>query len=119
MQVTKNLFLWPQQSYIRKAIEIPLAMFLNALWSKTRMLEIYLSIAEWGKGIYGAEAASQTYFHKPASALSQEEAALLAAALPNPKHRNPAHPSAYHVRYADNLLKGANGDINMSCLKLK
>ena len=117
MQVSKNLFLWPQQSYIRKALEIPMSMALDALWPKARMLEVYLSIAEWGQGIYGAEAAAQAYFHKPASALNREEAALLAAALPNPRTRNPAHPSSYHVRYAGILMRGANEDVNMDCLR--
>lgn len=116
MQVTKNLFLWPQQSYIRKAIEIPLATALDTLWPKSRMMEIYLSIAEWGNGIYGAEAASQTYFNKSASALTPYEAALLAAALPSPKRRNPAHPSTYHARHAANLQKSSGADIDTSCL---
>ncbi|NBO19444.1 MAG: monofunctional biosynthetic peptidoglycan transglycosylase, partial [Proteobacteria bacterium] len=87
MQVTKNLFLWPQPSYIRKAIEIPVAIFLNTIWPKSRMMEVYLSVAEWGTGIYGAEAAAKTYFHKHASELTAGEAALLAAALPNPRRR--------------------------------
>ena len=116
MQVAKNLFLWPQQSYIRKAIELPMALFLNAVWSKSRMMENYLSVAEWGKGIYGVEAAAQTYFHKPASSLTQEEAALLAAALPNPKNRNPARPSPYHARYAAAIAKSASGS-SIACIQ--
>ncbi len=116
MQVTKNLFLWPQQSYIRKAIEIPMAMYLSALWSKKRMMENYLSIAEWGNGIFGIEAASQNYFHKSARALSWSQAAFLAAALPNPRQRNPNNPSAYHLRYATNLMKWGKEDMDMSCL---
>jgi len=63
------------------------------MWSKKRMLEIYLNIAQWGPDLYGAEAASLRYFHKPASQLTQREAVLLAAALPNPEARNPAKPS--------------------------
>jgi monofunctional glycosyltransferase len=117
MQVTKNLFLWQQPSYIRKAIEIPLAMILDLLWSKSRMMEVYLSIAEWGEGIYGVEAAAQAYFHKPASALTRAEAALLAAALPSPKRRHPKRPSDYYARYAGNLMKWANADVDMSCLR--
>ena len=117
MQVTKNLFLWPHHSYVRKAAEIPLAMALNILWSKSRMIEVYLSVAQWGNGIFGAEAAAQAYFHKPASKLTQGEAALLAAALPNPTRRNPAHPSAYHSRYANILLKSAGENMDMSCLR--
>lgn len=117
MQVTKNLFLWPQHSYIRKAIEIPFAMFLNTIWSKKRMIEVYLSVAEWGKGIYGAEAAAQAYFKKHASELTQEESALLAAALPSPLRRNPAHPSSYHQRRANILLRSLNEELDMSCLR--
>ena len=117
MQVTKNIFLWPQHSYIRKTIEIPLAMALNAFWPKRRMLEVYLSIAEWGDGIYGAEAASQTYFHKSAGKLSQYEAALLTAALPSPKRRNPTNPSAYQAQYTNNLLRRTDEDIDLSCLR--
>lgn len=116
MQVAKNLFLWPQQSYIRKAIEIPIAIYLTVIWPKPRMLEVYLSIAEWGDGIYGVEAAAQSYFHKSASALTAEEASLLATALPNPKQRNPNHPSAYHSSYAQSIQKWANNDVDMSCL---
>ncbi|HUG60996.1 MAG TPA: monofunctional biosynthetic peptidoglycan transglycosylase [Methylomirabilota bacterium] len=93
MQTAKNLFLWPGRSYVRKALEIPLALYMDAVWSKRRMMEIYLNIAEWGPGIYGAEAAAKAYFGKPAAKLSRREAALMAAALPNPAARNPASPS--------------------------
>jgi monofunctional glycosyltransferase len=117
MQVTKNLFLWPQQSYIRKAIEIPIAMYLDLIWSKRHMMEVYLSIAEWGDGIFGAEAAAQAYFHKHAKDLNREEAALLAAALPNPKDRNPNRPGEYYRGYASSLVRWANADVDMSCLR--
>jgi monofunctional glycosyltransferase len=103
MQVSKNLFLWPSRSYLRKAIEIPITMTAEALWPKARMLEIYLNIAEWGPGIFGAEAAAQTYFKKPASALNEREAALLATALPNPLTRNPRTPSDLHRRLGVNI----------------
>lgn len=93
MQTAKNVFLWPGHSYIRKALEIPLALGVDAFWPKRRILEIYLNVAEWGDGIFGIEAAAQTYFHKHASALDEHEAALLAAILPNPHARNPLHPS--------------------------
>lgn len=117
MQVTKNLFLWPQHSYLRKTIELPLALYLNTLWPKKRMLEVYLSVAEWGKGIYGAEAAAQIYFHKSANKLSQKESSLLAASLPSPLRRNPAHPSAAHSRYAAILQKSLNEDMDLSCIR--
>jgi monofunctional glycosyltransferase len=101
MQTAKNLFLWPSHSYIRKGLEIPLALGLDAVWPKWRILEIYLNVAEWGDGIFGIEAASETYFHKHASDLDPQESALLAAVLPNPHIRNPVHPSrhvAFHAK---------------------
>jgi monofunctional biosynthetic peptidoglycan transglycosylase len=93
MQVAKNLFLWPSRSYVRKALEIPLAVVLDLVWSKRRMVEIYLNIAEWGEGTFGAEAAARKHFGKPARELTRREAVLLAASLPNPLARNPGRPS--------------------------
>jgi len=92
MQVARNLYLWEDRNYVRKALEVPLSYVMTALWSKKRMLEVYLNIAQWGPDLYGAEAASRRYFHKPASRLTRREAVLLAAALPNPEARNPAKP---------------------------
>lgn len=100
MQTVKNLFLWPSRSVLRKGIEIPMALILDRLWGKHRMLEVYLNIVEWGDGLYGAQAAARHYFNKPASALSAEESALLATSLPNPKLRDPAHPGALQRRLA-------------------
>ncbi len=94
MQVAKNLFLWKSRSVLRKSIEIPLAVGLELMWPKERILEVYLNIAEWGPGVFGAEAAAQHHFRKPASRLSEREAALLAVALPNPLIRVPSRPSA-------------------------
>ncbi len=74
MQTAKNLFLWPGRSPIRKGIEIPMALVLGIVWPKTRVMEIYLNIAEWGDGIFGVEAAAQHYFHKNASQLTAGEA---------------------------------------------
>lgn len=93
MQVAKNLFLWPGRSYVRKAMEIPIALYLGFVWPKQRMMEVYLNIAEWGEGVFGAEAAARRYFRKSAAELSRREAALLVAALPNPLRRDPARPS--------------------------
>jgi monofunctional glycosyltransferase len=104
MQVVKNLFLWPSRSYVRKAIEIPLAYSIEALWSKRRILEIYLNIAEWGPGIFGAEAAARYHFRKPALLLTAREAALLAVSLPNPFERQAGRPGPGTLRLADNLL---------------
>jgi len=93
MQTVKNLFLWNSRSYVRKALEVPLALYVNAIWPKRRQLEIYLNIAEWGPGIFGIEAAAQYYFKIPAARLNRAQSALLAVALPNPKLRNPKKPS--------------------------
>ncbi|OYW66615.1 MAG: monofunctional biosynthetic peptidoglycan transglycosylase [Bosea sp. 12-68-7] len=93
MQTAKNVFLWPGRSYVRKALEIPLALAIDLAWGKRRVIEVYLNVAEWGEGLYGAEAAAQRYFGKPAARLTSTEAARLAAALPNPLLRNPARPS--------------------------
>ncbi|HEX2841474.1 monofunctional biosynthetic peptidoglycan transglycosylase [Hyphomicrobium sp.] len=92
MQVTKNLFLWNAKSYIRKIIEIPLTLVMEVVWPKQRILEVYLNIAEWGPGIFGAEAAARHHFRKSAAQLNDREAALLAAVLPNPVARDAGSP---------------------------
>src|SRR6266852_7735523 len=93
-QLAKNLFLWPGHSYVRKALEFPLALWIDLVVPKRRQLEIYLNIAEWGpNGEFGAEAGARRAFGKPAAALSASEAALLAAALPNPIRRDTRRPS--------------------------
>jgi monofunctional glycosyltransferase len=104
MQVVKNLFLWPSKSLIRKAIEIPLTFVIEAVWPKRRILEIYLNIAEWGPGIFGAEAAARYHFSKPAALLTPQEAALLAVSLPNPFERSAGAPGPGTLRLAGNLL---------------
>jgi monofunctional biosynthetic peptidoglycan transglycosylase len=93
MQTAKNLYLWPLPTYVRKPLEIPMALWLNLIWSKRRTLEVYLNIAEWGEGIYGIEAASQHYFKKPAARLNAREAAQLAVSLPNPIRRDAGSPT--------------------------
>ncbi|SFC68928.1 monofunctional biosynthetic peptidoglycan transglycosylase [Bosea sp. CRIB-10] len=93
MQTAKNLFLWPGRSYLRKGMELPMALAIDLAWPKRRVIEVYLNIAEWGDGIFGAEAAAQRHFGKPASRLTPAEAARLAGALPNPILRNPSRPS--------------------------
>jgi monofunctional biosynthetic peptidoglycan transglycosylase len=100
MQTAKNLFLWNARSFIRKAMEVPLAIWIDMVLSKKRIMEIYLNIAEWGDGIYGVEAASWTYFGRPASELTATQAALLAVTLPNPLARDPAKPGKGLVRLA-------------------
>lgn len=109
MQTAKNLFLWPSRSYIRKGLEIPLALLVDLIWSKRRLMENYLNIAEWGEGLFGAEAAARRYFGKPARDLSRYEAALLATALPNPILRNPGRPSPRHRSLARRLVERMNG----------
>lgn len=100
MQTAKNVFLWPGRTFLRKGLEAYLTLYVEALWPKERILEVYLNIVELGPGLYGAEAAAQVYFGKPASALSGREAALLAAVLPAPLDRSPARPSDYVARRA-------------------
>lgn len=103
MQTVKNLFLWPSKSYVRKAVEIPLALGTEKMWPKERMLEIYLNIAEWGPGIFGAEAAARYHFGKSAATLTAREASLLAVSLPNPFDRQAGRPGAGTQRLADNI----------------
>lgn len=93
MQTAKNLFLWPGRSYLRKGLELPIALAIDLAWPKRRVIEVYLNIAEWGDGVFGAEAAAQRHFGKPAARLTPAEAARLAGALPNPILRNPSRPS--------------------------
>ncbi|HCL6631044.1 TPA: monofunctional biosynthetic peptidoglycan transglycosylase [Citrobacter freundii] len=94
-QTAKNLFLWDGRSWVRKGLEAWLTLGMETVWSKKRILTVYLNIAEFGDGIFGVEAAAQRYFHKPASRLSLSEAALLAAVLPNPLRFKANAPSGY------------------------
>lgn len=94
-QTVKNLFLWEGRSWLRKGLEAGLTVGVETVWSKKRILTVYLNIAEFGEGVFGVEAAAQRYFGKPASRLSQSEAALLAAVLPNPLRFKAAAPSGY------------------------
>jgi monofunctional biosynthetic peptidoglycan transglycosylase len=96
-QTAKNLFLWSGRSFVRKGLEAGLAVSLEALWGKKRILEVYLNIAEFGKGIYGVEAASQHYFGRSASKLTMNQAARLAVLLPSPRTRNP-NALTYYLR---------------------
>lgn len=94
-QTAKNLFLWRDQTYVRKAVELYFTELMEVLWPKRRILEVYLNIAQFGPGVYGVQAASTRYFGKPAAQLTPAEAALLAAALPAPSRLRVATPSAY------------------------
>lgn len=100
-QTAKNLFLWDGRSWVRKGLEAGLTLGIETVWSKKRILTVYLNIAEFGDGVFGVEAASQRYFHKPASKLTMSEAALLAAVLPNPIRFKASAPTGYvHSRQA-------------------
>ena len=117
MQTIKNLFLWQSRSYIRKGIEIPLAYVASALWPKRRMLEIYLNIAEWGPGVFGAQAAARYHFHASASKLTRRQAAQMAAALPNPWVRNAGRPGPKTRALARRMEKRlARGGAPLDCI---
>ena len=94
-QTAKNVFLFPNRSYIRKGLEAYFTVLIELLWGKERIMEMYLNVIEMGDGIYGIEAASQAYFNKPASDLTKSQAALIAACLPNPRKYNAGDPSAF------------------------
>jgi monofunctional biosynthetic peptidoglycan transglycosylase len=94
-QTAKNVFLWPGRSWIRKGLEVYFTFLIEKIWSKERIMEVYLNVIEFGDGVYGAEAAAQTYLHKSAADLSPADAALMAVVLPNPLKFQLDHPSGY------------------------
>ncbi|MGB5345948.1 MAG: monofunctional biosynthetic peptidoglycan transglycosylase [Woeseia sp.] len=104
-QVAKNLYLWRGRSFVRKGFEAYFTLLIEASWSKRRILEVYLNIAEFGPGIYGAGTAATTFFGKPPAAMSDREAALLAAVLPNPVRLHADRPSEY-VRKRQGWIAG-------------
>jgi monofunctional biosynthetic peptidoglycan transglycosylase len=103
-QVAKNLFLWSGRSYFRKGLEAYFTVLIEGFWPKRRILEVYLNIAEFGSGTYGAEAAAQRFFRKSAARLSRSDAAVLAAVLPNPVRLSAAAPSRYVEQRRDWIL---------------
>lgn len=103
-QVAKNLFLWSGRSYFRKGLEAYFTLLIEGCWPKRRILEVYLNIAEFGYGTYGAEAAAQRFFHRSAARLSRNDAAVLAAVLPNPVRLSAAAPSRYVQQRRDWIL---------------
>lgn len=118
-QVAKNLFLWPSRSYLRKALELPLALWIDLVWSKRRIVEVYVNIAEWAPGIYGAEAAAQHHFGKSGKSLSRDQAARLAAALPNPAVRDAGQPGPQVRAKARTIRRRVNSTVPyLDCLKL-
>jgi monofunctional biosynthetic peptidoglycan transglycosylase len=95
MQTAKNVFLWPGRDWVRKGFEAYFTVLIELVWGKARIIEIYLNVVEWGPGVYGAEAAAQYHFHKSAKALTAEEAARLAAILPDPLKWSASRPDRY------------------------
>jgi len=117
-QLAKNLFLWPGRSYVRKALELPLALWMDLVISKRRQIEIYLNIVEWGPGgKFGAEAAARRAFRKSASSLSPLQAAMMAAILPNPLRRDPAKPSPQLHKLASVIAARASAEGNDQCIR--
>lgn len=104
-QVAKNVFLWPKRSWLRKGLEVYFTILIEAMWSKKRILEVYLNVIEMGQGVYGAEAAAQYYFYKSAKSLSRKEAALIIAILPNPQKWDAKRPSVYVNRRANSIVR--------------
>jgi monofunctional biosynthetic peptidoglycan transglycosylase len=94
-QTAKNVFLWPSRNLIRKGLEAYFTFLIETIWTKERIMEVYLNVIEMGPGIYGIEAASQTFYNRPASKLTRQQAAMIAAVLPNPIRWSPAKPTGY------------------------
>jgi monofunctional biosynthetic peptidoglycan transglycosylase len=103
-QTAKNVFLWQGRSWLRKGLEVYFTFLIENLWSKERIMEVYLNVIETGDGIYGAEAAAQTYFYVPAKKLNKWQSALITACYPNPRKRNPAKPSTYITNRANQIV---------------
>ncbi len=103
--MVKNLFLTTERSLVRKGVEFTLVPMVEALLTKDRILELYLNVIEWGPGIYGAQAASEYYYHVPASELNREQAARLAAIIPSPLKRKPAQMNEYSREILDRMAK--------------
>lgn len=120
-QVAKNVFLWPEASWLRKGLEAGFTVLIEALWPKRRIIEVYLNVAEMDEGVFGAEAAAQGYFGIAAADLTLVQAARIAAILPNPKGRDAARPTSYIRRRAAAIADGAEtlrGEGRADCLGL-
>lgn len=104
-QVAKNVFLWQGRSWLRKGLEVYFTFMIEKIWGKERILEMYLNTSEMGIGVFGIEAAAEYYYQKPASELSREEAARIAAALPNPRKYNVNPPSAFINRRGNQIMR--------------
>jgi len=112
-QLAKNLFLWPGRSYVRKTLELPLALWIDLVIPKRRQIELYLNVVEWGPGgEFGAEAAARRAFSKSGSSLSLLQAAMMAASLPNPLRRDPRKPSLHLRQLAAVIAARASSEVN-------
>jgi len=109
-QVAKNVFLWPDRSYVRKGMEAYFTVLIETLWGKRRIMEVYLNVAEWGPGVYGAEAAAHRYFRVDADDLTRQQASRLTAILPSPLKWKAATPGPY-VRQRSRRIGGAMGTV--------
>ena len=107
-QTAKNVFLWPGRNYLRKGLEAYFTALIEIFWSKERIMEVYLNVIETGEGIYGVEAAAQTFYDKPASKINRNEAAMIAAVLPNPRRWSPATPTGYNYQRQSWILRNMN-----------
>ena len=103
-QTAKNVFLWPKRSYLRKGLEAYFTVLIELFWSKERIMEVYLNVIEMGDGIYGVQAAAQTYFNKDALQLTKSQSALIAACLPNPRKYSASNPSSYIQRRKSKIV---------------
>ena len=108
MQVARNLYLWQGRSWLRKGLEAYYTALIELIWPKWRIMEVYLNMAEWGPGIVGAEVAARRYFGCSAGALTKQQAALLAAVLPNPHRWSPGHPTRYIRERQATILRQMN-----------
>ena len=104
-QTAKNVFLWPGRSWIRKGLEVYFTVLIEFMWSKERIMEVYLNSIEMGNGIYGASAVAEYHFHTTADQLSRQQCALIAVSLPNPRRMNSANPSSYMRRRQQRILR--------------
>ena len=115
-QCAKNVFLWPSRNWTRKGLEVYFTFLIEMCWSKERIMEVYLNVVEMGPGVYGAEAAARYYFHKPAARLTREEAARIAAILPNPRRWSASKPTTYILRRTDWILSHMH-DVDLKDLR--
>lgn len=107
-QTAKNVFLWPDRTWLRKGLEVYFTGLIEIFWGKRRIMEVYLNVIEMGDGIYGVEKAAGKYYRKPASNLNRAEAAMIAAVLPNPRRWSPASPTAYIQRKQQRIIRVMN-----------